>query len=201
MKLGFPQLHFGLLQNSGTMNEAPLDTYFDILDEERKLYAADSLNNLNKLNVCSDPHDLLSTELLDSSSDADKRELNDNKECPKAGPLTQLSRLMKKDEQPKLQQTGTNKTQCNSSRCLCILLIVLAVALVASLLLSFYAIYLMVQTAEKMNELSSSAFEEEYLQEIAAFKDIILKYLNQSTTAVKGAAAVEEIALTHNVTA
>lgn len=57
------------------------------------------------------------------------------------------------------------------------------------------------QTAEKMNELSSSAFEEEYLQEIAAFKDIILKYLNQSTTAVKGAAAVEEIALTHNVTA
>ncbi|KAK6488222.1 hypothetical protein HHUSO_G9599 [Huso huso] len=116
---------------SGTMNEAPLDTYFDILDEKRKLYAVDSLNNLNKLNVCSDPHDLLSTELLDSSSDADKREINDNKECPKAGPLTQLSRLMKKDEQPTLQRTGTNKTQCNSSRCLCILLV------------SSYAIYLL----------------------------------------------------------
>lgn len=42
---------------SETMTEICLD--LDCFDEERKLYSAESLNDLHKMNVCSDPKDLL----------------------------------------------------------------------------------------------------------------------------------------------
>ncbi|XP_039616885.1 leucine-rich single-pass membrane protein 1-like isoform X2 [Polypterus senegalus] len=158
------------------MNDLSSEIDLDVLDEEGKLYTADSLNNLNKLNVCIDPQELLS----DS--------------------FKQLSRMTKENEHSPLCKSETSEKWLSSSRCLCILLIVLAVALVASLLLSCYAVILMVETTEKMDILTSTASEEKYLAELSRWRDIIKAFINQSRVTPLAVADYKETPFSHNLT-
>ncbi|XP_066580457.1 leucine-rich single-pass membrane protein 1 isoform X2 [Amia ocellicauda] len=177
------------------MSDIPLDTEFDILDEEGKLYAADSLNNLNKLNVCSDPQQLLS-DLPSSSQDnaiqIAKGGLNGTKESPREGRMESVFRFVKGDEHPPAEEADASKPWCNCSRCLCILLIILTVALAASLIMSFYAIYLMVQTTEKMEGLPNNELNKKVLEEMKEWKVFIVKYLNYSMAAQHGEGGTSE---------
>ncbi|XP_069048510.1 leucine-rich single-pass membrane protein 1-like [Lepisosteus oculatus] len=155
------------------MGDIALETEIDILDEEGKLYAADSLNNLNKLNVCSDPQLLLSAELpfspQDNATQDTKGNQNDTQERPKAA-----------DGHSPLEEGKSHETWCSCSRCLCIFLIILAVALAASLVLSSFAIYLTAQTTRKVEELSSNDLYQEILKEMKGWKVLISEYLNIS---------------------
>ncbi|XP_028650442.1 leucine-rich single-pass membrane protein 1-like isoform X2 [Erpetoichthys calabaricus] len=158
------------------MNDLSSEIDLDVLDEEGKLYTADSLNNLNKLNVCIDPQELLS----DS--------------------FKQLSRMTKENEHSPLCKSETNEKWLSSSRCLCILLIVVAVALVASLLLSCYAVILMVETTEKMDILTSTTSEEKYLAELSRWRDIIKGFINQSRVTPLAVTDYKETKFSHSLT-
>ncbi|XP_039616884.1 uncharacterized protein LOC120533876 isoform X1 [Polypterus senegalus] len=186
------------------MNDLSSEIDLDVLDEEGKLYTADSLNNLNKLNVCIDPQELLSDELpsisIDSVLQDTKESPIDLQECTEADSFKQLSRMTKENEHSPLCKSETSEKWLSSSRCLCILLIVLAVALVASLLLSCYAVILMVETTEKMDILTSTASEEKYLAELSRWRDIIKAFINQSRVTPLAVADYKETPFSHNLT-
>ncbi|XP_013802851.2 leucine-rich single-pass membrane protein 1 [Apteryx mantelli] len=113
--------------------------------EEGKLYVVDSLNNLNKLNVCPDE----SQHVLDE-----------------------------KDE----NTGGTGEYMAWSNiRNQCLFFVTLILTLIVSLVLVSFVIFLIIQTRNKMDQLSSRLiFEKKIIEELKKMNNMILKHLNQS---------------------
>ncbi|NXJ16147.1 LSME1 protein, partial [Odontophorus gujanensis] len=114
-------------------------------DEERKLYVVDSLNNLNKLNVCPDDFQRPLDEEVESTGG-----------------------------------TGENMTG-NKTRNQCYFFIAFILTLIVSLAVVSFVIFLIIQTRNKMDQISSRLISErKNIEELKKMNNIILKYLNQS---------------------
>ncbi|XP_027577032.1 leucine-rich single-pass membrane protein 1 [Pipra filicauda] len=112
--------------------------------EEGKLYVVDSLNNLNKLNVCPDEsqHSL--------------------------------------DEEENAGGTGENMAGSNTGN-QCLFFITFILTLIISLALVSFVIFLIIQTRNKMDQISSRLLsEKKNIEELKKINNILLKHLNQS---------------------
>ncbi|KFP88174.1 Leucine-rich single-pass membrane protein 1, partial [Acanthisitta chloris] len=112
--------------------------------EEGKLYVVDSLNNLNKLNVCPDEsqHSL--------------------------------------DEEENTVGTGENLAGSNTRK-QCLFFITFVLTLIVSLALVSFVIFLILQTRNKMDQISSRLLsEKKNIEELKKMNKIILKHLNQT---------------------
>ncbi|NXM06424.1 LSME1 protein, partial [Tyrannus savana] len=111
--------------------------------EEGKLYVVDSLNNLNKLNVCPDE----SQRSLDEENTGG---------------------------------TGENMAGSNT-RNQCLLFVTFILTLIISLALVSFVIFLIIQTRNKMDQISSRLLsEKKNIEELKKINNILLKHLNQS---------------------
>ncbi|KFW04137.1 Leucine-rich single-pass membrane protein 1, partial [Eurypyga helias] len=114
--------------------------------EEGKLYVVDSLNNLNKLNVCPDE----SQHVL--------------------------------DEEENTGSTGEN-TSGSNIRNHCLFFVVFILTLIVSLALVSFVIFLIIQTRNKMDQISSRLIsEKKNIEELKKMNNMILKHLNRSGT-------------------
>ncbi|KAM9029554.1 leucine-rich single-pass membrane protein 1 [Ara ararauna] len=112
--------------------------------EEGKLYVVDSLNNLNKLNVCADG----SQHVL--------------------------------DEEEKVGATEEN-TSGSNIRKQRLFFITFILSLIISLALVSFVIFIIIQTRNKMDQISSRLIaEKKNIEELKKINNMILKHLNQS---------------------
>ncbi|NXO05980.1 LSME1 protein, partial [Oriolus oriolus] len=112
--------------------------------EEGKLYVVDSLNNLNKLNVCP----------AESQRSLDKEENTDGRGERTAG-----------------SNTGNQ----------CLFFITFILTLIVSLALVSFVIFLILQTRNEVDQISSRLLsEKKNIEELKKINNIILKHLNQS---------------------
>ncbi|NWT50688.1 LSME1 protein, partial [Erythrocercus mccallii] len=119
---------------------------FNLTDthEEGKLYVVDSLNNLNKLNVC---------------------------------PAESQRSL---DEEENTGGTGESMAGSNT-RNQCLFFITFILSLIVSLALVSFAIFLIFQTRNEVDQISSRLLsEKKNIEELQKLNNIILKHLNQS---------------------
>ncbi|XP_009564963.2 leucine-rich single-pass membrane protein 1 [Cuculus canorus] len=118
--------------------------------EEGKLYVVDSLNNLNKLNVCPD----------------------------------RPQRVV--DEEETTGATGEN-TAGSNIRNQSLFFVTFILTLIVSLALVSFVIFLIIQTRNKMDQLSSRLIsEKKTIEELKKMNNMILKHLNQSGIKEKG---------------
>ncbi|XP_010302756.1 leucine-rich single-pass membrane protein 1 isoform X2 [Balearica regulorum gibbericeps] len=118
--------------------------------EEGKLYVVDSLNNLNKLNVCPEG----SQDVL--------------------------------DEEENTGGTGEN-TSGSNIRNQCLFFVTFILTLIVSLALVSFVIFLIIQTRNKMDQISSRLIsEKKNIEELKKINNMILKHLNQSEIKEKG---------------
>ncbi|XP_029472097.1 leucine-rich single-pass membrane protein 1 [Rhinatrema bivittatum] len=127
------------------MNASSLETDFLDFNEEGKLYAVDSLNNLNKLNLCTnDCQDLLST--------AEGK-----------------------------QADGPTVGTWQSVRSQSIFFLVFIIALVLSLALASFAVFLIIQTRDKMEEVYKNvASRGKDIEELYEMNSALLKLFNRT---------------------
>ncbi|NXD79245.1 LSME1 protein, partial [Halcyon senegalensis] len=112
--------------------------------EEGKLYVVDSLNNLNKLNVCPDG----SEHALDTEENTDG--------------------------------AGENAAESNI-RNQCFFFVAFILTLIVSLALVSFVIFLIIQTRNKLDQISSKLIsEKKNIEELKKMHNMILKHLNQS---------------------
>ncbi|NXA89696.1 LSME1 protein, partial [Melanocharis versteri] len=112
--------------------------------EEGKLYVVDSLNNLNKLNVCP---------------------------AESQRPL---------DEEESTGGTGENMAGSNTSN-QCLFFVTFILTLIVSLALVSFVIFLIFQTRNEVDQISSRLLsEKKNIEELKKLNNIILKHLNQS---------------------
>ncbi|KFV01093.1 Leucine-rich single-pass membrane protein 1, partial [Pterocles gutturalis] len=112
--------------------------------EEGKLYVVDSLNNLNKLNVCPDE----SQHVL--------------------------------DEEENTGGAGEN-TSGSNTRKRCLFFVTFILSLIVSLALVSFVIFLIIQTRNKMDQISSRLItEKKNIEELKKMNNMILRHLNQS---------------------
>ncbi|NXN82244.1 LSME1 protein, partial [Bombycilla garrulus] len=112
--------------------------------EEGKLYVVDSLNNLNKLNVC---------------------------------PAESQHSL---DEEENTGGTGESMAVSNT-RNQCLFFVTFILTLILSLALVSFVIFLIFQTRNEVDQISSRLLsEKKNIEELKKLNNIILKYLNQS---------------------
>ncbi|NWI92992.1 LSME1 protein, partial [Pitta sordida] len=112
--------------------------------EEGKLYVVDSLNNLNKLNVCPD----------ESQHSLDEEESTGGAQENMAG---------------------------SNTRNHCLFFVTFILTLIVSLALVSYVLFLIIQTRNKMDQISSRLLsEKKNIEELKKINKIILKHLNQS---------------------
>ncbi|XP_063179259.1 leucine-rich single-pass membrane protein 1 [Chroicocephalus ridibundus] len=119
--------------------------------EEGKLYVVDSLNNLNKLNVCPDgsQHALVICHLAT-------------------------------DEEENTGDTGEN-TAGSNIRNQRLFFITFILTLIISLALVSFVIFLIIQTRNKMDQITSRLLsEKKNIEELKKMNNMILKHLNQS---------------------
>ncbi|NXP33612.1 LSME1 protein, partial [Leiothrix lutea] len=119
---------------------------FNLTDthEEGKLYVVDSLNNLNKLNVC---------------------------------PAESQRSL---DEEENTGGTGESMAGSNT-RNQCLFFITFILTLIISLALVSFVIFLIFQTRNEVDQISSRLLsEKKNIEELKKLNSIILKHLNQS---------------------
>ncbi|XP_065599523.1 leucine-rich single-pass membrane protein 1 [Cyrtonyx montezumae] len=127
------------------MEKTSLEINLPNTDEERKLYVVDSLNNLNKLNVCPDEFQHPLDEEVESTGG-----------------------------------TGENMTG-NKTRNQCYFFIAFILTLIVSLAVVSFVIFLIIQTRNKMDQISSRLISErKNIEELKKMNNMILKYLNQS---------------------
>ncbi|NXL89148.1 LSME1 protein, partial [Alectura lathami] len=127
------------------MEKPSLEINLPSTDEEGKLYVVDSLNNLNKLNVCPDE----SQHALD-------------------------------EEDENIGGTGENMTGSNT-RNQCYFFIAFILTLIVSLAIVSFVIFLIIQTRNKMDQISSRLVaERKNIEELKKMNNMILQYLNQS---------------------
>ncbi|XP_066040661.1 leucine-rich single-pass membrane protein 1 [Chamaea fasciata] len=112
--------------------------------EEGKLYVVDSLNNLNKLNVCP----------AESQHSVDEEE----------------------------NTGGTGESMAGSNtRNQCLFFITFILTLIISLALVSFVIFLIFQTRNEVDQISSRLLsEKKNIEELKKLNNIILKHLNQS---------------------
>ncbi|XP_071242489.1 uncharacterized protein [Salvelinus alpinus] len=185
---------------SETMTEICLD--LDCFDEERKLYSAESLNDLHKMNVCSDPTDLLklteqpmSSQTTPTAGERRGKNANSNDQCGDTddclGGVMQLvivhSAVGIEEERIKTLHTSDVEEGSKTShthprpRLFLILFILLTLALLLILVLSAYAVFLMVETTSRMGELAGlSEVDRTYLEEMRQWKTLLQQYLDLS---------------------
>ncbi|NXH27715.1 LSME1 protein, partial [Myiagra hebetior] len=112
--------------------------------EEGKLYVVDSLNNLNKLNVCPD----------ESQRSLDEEENTGRTRERMAGSNTRNQRLF---------------------------FVTFILTLIISLALVSFVIFLILQTRNEVDQISSRLLsEKKNIEELKKINSIILKHLNQS---------------------
>ncbi|XP_064864222.1 uncharacterized protein LOC135563968 [Oncorhynchus nerka] len=171
---------------SETMTEICL--HLDCFDEERKLYSAESLNDLHKMNVCSDPKDLLKLTEQPMSSQTTPT-AGERSDC--LGGVTQLvnvhSAVGIEEERIKTLHTSDVEEGSKTShthprpRLFLILFILPTLALLLILVLSAYTVLLMVETASRMGELAGvSEVERTYQEEMRQWKTLLQQYLDLS---------------------
>ncbi|NXC26013.1 LSME1 protein, partial [Campylorhamphus procurvoides] len=125
------------------MERPSLEINLPDIHEEGKLYVVDSLNNLNKLNVCPDEsqHSL--------------------------------------DEEENTGDTGENMAGSNTGNQY--LFITFILTLIISLALVSFVIFLIIQTRNKMDQISSRLLsEKKSIDELKKINNILLKHLNHS---------------------
>ncbi|KAI4881380.1 hypothetical protein NFI96_011856 [Prochilodus magdalenae] len=165
------------------MQEIALD--LDFLDRERKLYAADSLNNLHKMKVCTNLKDLpmvppLSPEATTKQSTEGLRSVD--QEITNTGSLsgTQLTDASPAEDYED-RHSDISHTKAHSILII-IFIFSLALILLASLALSAYALYLIAQSNEKIGDFSrSQQLYTKHLEEIREWKTIIQQVLHHSS--------------------
>ncbi|KAM9582652.1 leucine-rich single-pass membrane protein 1 [Guaruba guarouba] len=112
--------------------------------EEGKLYVVDSLNNLNKLNVCPDG----SQHMLDEEENVGATEEN------------------------------TSGSNIRKQR---LFFVTFILSLIISLALVSFVIFIIIQTRNKMDQISSRLIaEKKNIEELKKINNMILKHLNQS---------------------
>ncbi|NWR53873.1 LSME1 protein, partial [Bucorvus abyssinicus] len=112
--------------------------------QEGKLYVVDSLNNLNKLNVC---------------------------------PVGSQHAL---DEEENTDGTGEN-TAGSNIRNQCLFFVTFILTLIISLVLVSFVIFLIIQTRNRLDQISSRLIsEKKSIEELKKMQNMILKHLNQS---------------------
>ncbi|KAG5830750.1 hypothetical protein ANANG_G00313910 [Anguilla anguilla] len=149
------------------------------LTQERKLYTADSLNDLHKMSVCRDLQDLMAVHALSSQRNGSPG-VRAEPELSQDSPNTGVVHCGKGGTEEGCEEKGGNRTQSTRSRLLTIVLLILTIALISSLALSSYAVYLMVQTTERLGQLSSSQVEHSYLAELRQWKALMSQQLEES---------------------
>ncbi|KAM9633817.1 leucine-rich single-pass membrane protein 1 isoform 1-T1 [Morphnus guianensis] len=146
-QLGWCQESF---RDGDTMEGPSLEINLPDTHEEGKLYVVDSLNNLNKLNVCPD----VSQRVL--------------------------------DEEENTGGTGEN-TAGSNVRNQCLFFVTFILTLIVSLALVSFVIFLIIQTRNKMDQISSRLIsEKKNIEELKKMNNMILKHLNQSGIKEKG---------------
>ncbi|XP_071659776.1 leucine-rich single-pass membrane protein 1 isoform X2 [Patagioenas fasciata] len=126
-----------------TMERPSLEINLHDTHEEGKLYVVDSLNNLNKLNVC---------------------------------PAESQHAL---DEEESTVGAGENTAGSNRNQCLFFVTFILT--LIISLALVSFVIFLIIQTRNEMDQISSRLLlEKKNIEELKKMNNMILKHLNQS---------------------
>ncbi|NXE22979.1 LSME1 protein, partial [Ardeotis kori] len=124
------------------MERPSLEINLPDTQEEGKLYVVDSLNNLNKLNICPD----------------------------RSQPVL--------DEEDTTGGTGENTA---GRRNQCLFFITFILTLIVSLALLSFVIFLIIQTRNKMDQISSRLIsEKKNIEELKKMNNMILKHLNQS---------------------
>ncbi|XP_015484035.1 leucine-rich single-pass membrane protein 1 [Parus major] len=126
------------------MEKPPLEFNLPDTHEEGKLYVVDSLNNLNKLNVCP----------AESQHSLDQEE----------------------------NTGGTGESMGGSNtRNQCLFFSIFILTLVVSLVLVSFVIFLIFQTRNEVDQISSRLLsEKKNIEELKKLNNIILKHLNQS---------------------
>ncbi|KAJ8373739.1 hypothetical protein SKAU_G00043190 [Synaphobranchus kaupii] len=159
---------------------SPLE--LDGFDTERKLYTADSLNNLHKMNICYHLQELMSVHLSSQRNRGAglKGEPGPSQDNPNTGVQSPVVHCGKGGAEEGCEEEEGSRTQSTRSRLLTVVFLILAIALLSSLALSSYAVYLMVQTTERLEEFSSSQVEQTYLAQIRQWKALLLQYLGAS---------------------
>ncbi|KAM6097390.1 leucine-rich single-pass membrane protein 1 isoform 2-T4 [Chlamydotis macqueenii] len=132
------------------MERPSLEINLPDTQEEGKLYVVDSLNNLNKLNICPD----------------------------RSQPVL--------DEEESTGGMGEN-TAGSKIRNQCLFFITFILTLIVSLVLVSFVIFLIIQTRNKMDQISSRLIsEKKNIEELKKMNNMILKHLNQSGIKEKG---------------
>ncbi|NXP49409.1 LSME1 protein, partial [Heliornis fulica] len=126
------------------MERPSLEVNLPDTHEEGKLYVVDSLNNLNKLNVCPE------------------------------GSQHALG------EEENIGDTGENMAR-SSKRNQCLFFVIFILTFIVSLALVSFVIFLIIQTRNKMDQISSRLIsEKKTIEELKKMNKMILKHLNQS---------------------
>ncbi|KAM4670703.1 leucine-rich single-pass membrane protein 1 isoform 1-T10 [Amazona ochrocephala] len=126
------------------MERPSLEINLPNTQEEGKLYVVDSLNNLNKLNVCPDG----SQHVLDEEENTGATEEN---------------------------ASGSNKRKER------LFFVTFILSLIISLTLVSFVIFIIIQTRNKMDQISSRLIaERKNIEELKKINNMILKHLNQS---------------------
>ncbi|XP_005154367.2 leucine-rich single-pass membrane protein 1 [Melopsittacus undulatus] len=126
------------------MERPSLEINLHNTQEEGKLYVVDSLNNLNKLNVCPDG----SQHVLDEEENIGATEEN------------------------------TSGSNIRNQR---LFFITFILTLIISLALVSFVIFIIIQTRNKMDQISSRLIaEKKNIEELKKINNMILKHLNQS---------------------
>ncbi|XP_030334519.1 leucine-rich single-pass membrane protein 1 isoform X2 [Strigops habroptila] len=126
------------------MERPSLEVNLSDTQEEGKLYVVDSLNNLNKLNVCPDG----AQHVLDEEEDIGATEEN------MAGSNIRNQRLF---------------------------FVTFILTLIVSLALVSFVIFIIIQTRNKMDQISSRLIaEKKNIEELKKINNMILKHLHQS---------------------
>ncbi|NXK82559.1 LSME1 protein, partial [Amazona guildingii] len=126
------------------MERPSLEINLPSTQEEGKLYVVDSLNNLNKLNVCPDG----SQHVLDEEENTGATEEN------ASGSNIRKQRLF---------------------------FVTFILSLIISLALVSFVIFIIIQTRNKMDQISSRLIaERKNIEELKKINNMILKHLNQS---------------------
>uniref|UniRef100_A0A8C9G0T4 Leucine rich single-pass membrane protein 1 n=1 Tax=Pavo cristatus TaxID=9049 RepID=A0A8C9G0T4_PAVCR len=147
------------------MEKTSLEINLPSTDEERKLYVVDSLNNLNKLNVCPDEFQRPLAWQESVFSDSLQR-------CSLASSAN--------EEVESTGGTGEDTTG-SKTRNQCYFFLAFILTLIVSLAIVSFVIFLIIQTRNKMDQISSRLVSErKNIEELKKMNNMILKYLNQS---------------------
>ncbi|XP_048865786.1 uncharacterized protein LOC125739572 isoform X2 [Brienomyrus brachyistius] len=171
----------GTFTQNVVMSEIPLD--LGSPDQEGKLYSAESLNNLHKMTICTDPRDLLWAPPPISPKGPPQRleeAVSDGLGSPNQGILASLLHRLRPDSlvgSRDEERTSLRRVHQAPVRGAWLLL---AAMLLTGLLLSFCAIYLIARNSAVLGELRGDGVEERHLEELRRWKALLEKNLDIS---------------------